>query len=120
MRTTIVLRSEPGDRLVTDLDIVVADHCGSGSHGTEDSQLGQPDRNGVNIETPSATAFAKLLAGEAVAGAFALRIEDCIGLLGATEERTHETGECPRMLVERDGAAAVIAAEEEPNSDIVK
>lgn len=103
-----------------DPDIVVPDHCRSGSHGTEDSQLGQPDGNGVNIETPSATAFGNLLAGKVVAGAFALRIEDCVGSLGATEERTHKTGEFPRMLDEREGAPAVIAAEEEPNSDIVK
>jgi hypothetical protein len=95
-------------------------HCGSGSHSTEDSQLGQPKENGVSIETPSATAFGDLLASEEVAGVFALRIEDCIGLLGATVERTHEKGEYPRMLDERVGSAAVVAAEEEPNIGILE
>ena len=52
--------------------------------------------------------------------AFALRVEDCIGLLGATVQRTHEKCEYPRMLDERAGAAAVFAAEEEPNSGILQ
>jgi len=52
--------------------------------------------------------------------AFALRVEDCIGLLGATVEQTHEKSEYPRRLDERVGAAAVVAAEEEPNSGILE
>jgi hypothetical protein len=50
--------------------------------------------------------------------AFALRVEDCIGLLGATVERTHEKCEYPRMLDERAGAAAVVAAEERPHGNL--
>jgi len=94
--------------------------CGSGSHGTEDSQLCQTEGNGVSIVTSSATAFGDLLASEEVDGAFALRIEDCIGLQVATVEQTHEKGEYPRMLDERAGATAVVAAEEEPNSGILE
>jgi hypothetical protein len=92
--------------------LALGTRCGSGSHGSEDTQLSQPEGSGVSIETLSATAFGDLLASEKVAGAFALPIEDCIGLLGATVERTHEKGEYPRMLDERAGAAAVVAAEE--------
>jgi hypothetical protein len=91
---------------------------GSGSHGSEDTQLSQPEGSGVSIETLSATAFGDLLASEKVAGAFALPIEDCIGLLGATVERTHEKGEYPRMLDEPAGAAAVVAAEERPHGNL--
>jgi hypothetical protein len=57
-----------------------------------------------------------LLASEEDAVAFALRVEDSIGLLGATVERTHEKCEYPRMQNERAGAVALVAAEEEPNS----
>jgi len=92
--------------------------CGSGSHGTEDTQLGQPEGSGVSIETLSATAFGDLLGSEEVAGAFALRIEDCIGLLGAKVEWTDKKGEYPRMLDERAGAAAVVAAEERPHGNL--
>jgi len=91
-----------------------------GSHGTEDSQLGKPERNGVSIETLSATAFGDLLASEEITRSFALSIEDCIGLLGAMVEWTHEKGEYPRILDDRAGAAAVVAAEEEPNSGILE
>ena len=94
--------------------------CGSGSHGPEDSQVDQPEGNGVSIEILSATAFGDLLAGEEVERAFALQMEDCIGLLGATVDLTHEQGEYPRMLDERVGAAAVVAADEEPNSGILE
>ena len=72
----------------------------------------------MSIETLSATAFGDLLASEEVTGAFALQIEDCIGLLGATVERTHEKGEYPRMLDEEARAAAVVAAEERPHGNI--
>ena len=49
--------------------------------------------------------------------AFALQVEDCIGSLGAMVERTYEKGEYPRMLHERAGAAAVVAAEECPHGN---
>jgi hypothetical protein len=65
-------------------------------------------------------AIGDLLPSEEVAVAFALRGEDCTGLLGATVERTHEKCEYPRMLDERVGAAAVVAADEEPNSGILE
>jgi len=50
--------------------------------------------------------------------AFALRLEDCIGLLGVIVERTHGKYEYPRMLDERPGAAAVVAAEEPPHGNL--
>jgi hypothetical protein len=65
-------------------------------------------------------AIGDLLASEDVAVAFALRVEDCTELLGATVERTHEKCEYPRMQDERTGAAAVVAAEEEPNLGILE
>jgi hypothetical protein len=52
--------------------------------------------------------------------AFALQVEDCIVLLGATVERTHEKHEYPRRLDESVGAAAVVTAEEEHNSSILE
>jgi hypothetical protein len=64
-------------------------------------------------------AIGDLLASEEVALAFALRVEDCTGLLGATVEQTHEKWEYPHMLDEQAGAAAVVAAEEEPNPGIL-
>jgi hypothetical protein len=94
--------------------------CGSGSHGTEDSQLGQPEANIVSIETLLGTSFGDLLASEQVAGEFSLRTEDCIRLLQAKVERTHENGAYPRMLDEQVGAGAVVAAEEEPHSGILE
>jgi hypothetical protein len=89
-----------------------------GSHSTEDTHLGQPKGSGVSIEMLSATAFGDLLASAEVTGAFALRIENCIRLLGAMVERTHEKGEYPRMLNERAAAAAVVAAEERPHGNL--
>jgi len=50
--------------------------------------------------------------------AFALRVEDCIGLLGATVEQTHEKCEYPCILDERAAAAAVVAAEEHPHGNL--
>jgi hypothetical protein len=41
-----------------------------------------------------------LLASEEVAVAFALRVEDYTGLLGATVEQTHKKCEYPRKLDE--------------------
>jgi len=52
--------------------------------------------------------------------AFALRIEDCTGVLEAMVEGPHEKCEYPRMLDERAGPAAVVAAEAEPNSCILE
>jgi hypothetical protein len=48
------------------------------------------EESGVSIELLSATAFDDLLPGEEVSAAFALKIEDCIDLLGDTVEGTHE------------------------------
>lgn len=90
------------------------------SHPTEDSQLGQPKENGVSIETVWATSFGDLLASEEVARAFALQIEDCMGLLGGTVERTHDNREYRRMLDERVGDAAVVVTIQEPNSGILE
>jgi hypothetical protein len=111
------MRGEPGDILIATAIIVVANP--SGSHDIVNTQLGQPEGRGVSSVMLSA-AIGDLLASEEVAVAFALRVEDCIGLLGATVERTHEKCEYPRMLDERAGAAAVVAAEEEPNSGILE
>ena len=41
-------------------------------------------------------------------------------MLGATVERTHEKCEYPHLPDEQSGAAAVVAAEEEPNSGILE
>ena len=50
--------------------------------------------------------------------AFTLRVEDCIGLLAATVERSHAKDEYPRMLDAQAGAAAVVAAEESPHVNL--
>jgi len=92
--------------------------CSSGSHGTEHTEVCQPEGSGVRIETHSARAFGDLLASEDAAGAFALWIEDGIGLLEATVEWTHDKGEYPRMLDERAGAAAVVVAEKRPHGNL--
>jgi hypothetical protein len=65
-----------------------------------------------NIELFGATAFVDLLASDEVDQAFALRIGDCTGLLGATLGGT--SGEKILRSGGRDeqGAAAVVAAEE--------
>jgi hypothetical protein len=92
--------------------------CRSGSHRTAATQLGQPEGRGVSKETHSATACGELLASEEVAGAFALPMEYCIGLLGATVEWTHEKWEDPRMLDEQAGPAAIVAAQERPHGNL--
>jgi len=83
------------------------------------TQLGQPEGRGVSSVMLSAT-IADLHASEEVAVAFALRVEDCIRLLGATVERTYEKCQYPRMLDERAGAGPVVTADEEPTSSIVE
>jgi hypothetical protein len=111
------MRGELRDTLIAEAIIVVTNP--NGSHDIVNTQLGQPEGRGVCSVMLSA-AISDLLASEEVVVAFALRVEDCIGLLGATVERTHEKCEYPRMLDERAGAAAVVAAEEEPNSGILE
>jgi len=65
-----------------------------------------------NIELLGATAFVDLLASDEVDQAFALRIGDCTGLLGATLGGT--SGEKMLRSAGRNeqGAAVVVAAEE--------
>jgi len=87
-RATTIVKGEPGDTLIAEANIVVANP--SGSHDIVNTQLGQPDRRGVSSVMLSAATIGDLLASEEVAVAFALRVEDCTGLLGATVERTHE------------------------------
>jgi hypothetical protein len=65
---------------------------------TQDTLPNMQEEGGVSIELLSATAFDDLLAGEEVTETFALKIDDCIELLGAMEERTYEKGEYPRRL----------------------
>jgi hypothetical protein len=57
------------------------------------------------IELLGATAFEDLLAGEEVVEAFALRIGECTGLLGATMEITTLSGEKPRRWTGRAGSS---------------
>jgi len=112
------MRGEPGDILIVKAIIVVANP--RGSQDIVNTQLGQPEGRGVTSVLLSAATIGDLLASEEVAMAFALRVEDCIGLLGATVEQTHEKCEYPRILDEQAGAAVVVAAEEEPNSGILE
>jgi hypothetical protein len=65
---------------------------------TQDTLPNMQEERGVRIELLSATAFVDLLAGEEVTETFALKIEDCIEVLGATVERTHKKGEYPHRL----------------------
>jgi hypothetical protein len=57
---------------------------------TQDILLNKLQESAVSIELLSATAFDGLLTGKEVTEALALKIEDCIELLGATVERTHK------------------------------
>jgi hypothetical protein len=66
--------------------------CGTASLGTEHTHLSQPERSGVSIETLAAIAIGDLLASAEVAGAFGLQIENCIPMLSATVQRTHNKG----------------------------
>jgi hypothetical protein len=90
-----MMRGEPGDTLIVEANIAVA--IPRGSHDIGNTQLGQPKVIGVSSVMLSTT-NGVLLASEQVAEAFVLRVEDCIGLLGPTVERTHEKREYPRML----------------------
>jgi len=65
-----------------------------------------------DIQLLWATAFGHLLASEEVVEAFAIRLGECQGLLGASLEGITEGEGNPRMLNARAGAAAVVAAEE--------
>jgi hypothetical protein len=72
----------------------------------------------TNVDPPpdlqllGATAFDHLLASEEVVEAFAIRLGECQGLLGASLEGITEGEGNPRMLNARAGAVAVVAAEE--------
>jgi hypothetical protein len=112
------MRGEPGDILIAKAIIVVANP--SGSQDIVNTKLGQPEGRGVSSVMISAVTIGDLLTSEVVTLGSALRAEDCSGLLGATVQRTHEKSECPRMLHERVGAAAVVAVEEEHNSAILE
>ena len=79
--------------------------AGSGEENTNDEP--PPD-----IQLLGATAFGHLLASEEVVEAFAIRLGECQGLLGASLEGITEGEGNPRMLNARAGAAAVVAAEE--------
>jgi len=63
------------------------------------------DTPAPDIELLGATAFDDLLAGEEVVEAFALRIGECTGLLGATMEITTLSGEKPRRWTRRAGSS---------------
>jgi hypothetical protein len=72
-------------------------------------------RRGPEIQTLGATAFDDLLASDEVIVAFALRIGECTGLLGATLEdiTLYSQGNTdPSAGRDEQGAAAVVAAEE--------
>jgi hypothetical protein len=92
---------------------------------------GKPRESGEDSPTPDieilgATAFDDLLASDETIETFALRIAQCSGLLGATMEVTtlEEPGEIetinPKRWTSEQGAAAVVAAEEEPHSGILE
>ena len=70
-----------------------------------------------DIQLLGATAFGHLLASEEVAEAFAIRLGECQGLLGASLEGITEGEGNPRMLNARAGAAAVVAAEGGPQGN---
>jgi len=74
-RATSIVRGEPGDTLIAEAIIVVANP--SGSHDIVNTQLGQLDGTGVSSVILSATTIGHLLASEEVAMAFAPRVEDC-------------------------------------------
>jgi hypothetical protein len=70
---------------------------------------------GPDIQTLGATAFDDLLASDEVVAAFALRIGECTGLLGATlEDITLDSpgNTDPSTGCDEQRAAAVVAAEE--------
>jgi len=63
------------------------------------------DTPAPDIELLGATAFDDLLAGKEVVEAFAIRIGECTGLLGATMEITTLSGEEPRRWTRRAGSS---------------
>ena len=65
-----------------------------------------------DIQLLGATAFGHHLASEDVVEAFAIRLGEWQGLLGASLEGITEGEGNPRMLTARAGAAAVVATEE--------
>jgi hypothetical protein len=92
---------------------------------------GKPRESGedsptLDIEILGATAFGNLSASDETIETFALRIGECSGLLGATMEVTtlEDPGEIdtnnPECWTSKQGAAAVVAAEEEPHSGILE
>jgi hypothetical protein len=82
------------------------------------SPLPECSEESTNDEPPSdiqllgATAFGHLFASEEVVEAFAIRLGDCQGFLGASLEGITEGEGNPRMLIVRAGAVVVVAAEE--------
>jgi hypothetical protein len=88
-RVTTIMRGEPGDILIAKAITVVANPRGSHDIVNTNTQLGQPEGRGVSSVMLSAATIGDLLASEEVAVAFALRVEDCIGMLRAAVERTH-------------------------------
>jgi len=81
------------------------------NNNVNDQLLGR----GPDIQTLGATAFDDLLACDEAVAAFALRIGECTGLLGATLEdiSLHSPGNTdPSAGRDEQGAAAVVAAEE--------
>jgi hypothetical protein len=92
---------------------------------------GKPRESGADSSTPDikilgATAFDDLLASEETIETLALRIGECSALLGATMEITtlEDPGAIetlnPKRWTSKQGAAAVVAAEEEPHSGILE
>jgi hypothetical protein len=92
---------------------------------------GKPRESGEDSPTPDieilgATAFEYLLASDKTIETFTLRFGECSGLVGATMEVTtlEDPGEIeninPKRWASEQGAAAVVAAEEEPHSGILE
>jgi len=82
------------------------------------SPLPERGEGNTNVDPPpdiqqlGATGFDHLLASEEAVEAFAIRLGECQGLLGASLEGITEGEGNPRMLTARAGAAAVVATEE--------
>jgi len=112
------MRGEPGDILIVKVMIVVAKP--SGLHDNVNTHRGHPAGRGVSRVMLSPATIGDLLASDEVAIAFALRIEDCTGMLGATVVRAREKYDYLRMLDARARAAAVVSAQEEPNSGVLE
>ena len=97
---------------------IAVDPNGKRTESGEDSPT--PD-----IEILGATAFDDLSASDETIETFALRSGECSGLLGATMEVTtlEDPGEIetmnPKRWTSEQGAAVVVAVEEEPDSGIL-